>query len=40
MEAPEFCDSNCDENDLYQIKKMSLEVTKEKLEWSKHVFEY
>ena len=30
-EAPEFLDSGCDEKDLYQVEKMSLENTKEKL---------
>ena len=31
-EAPEFLDSDYDENDLYQVYKMSLEETKEKLD--------
>ena len=31
-EAPEFLDSDFDENDLYQDEKMSLKETKEKLE--------
>ena len=30
-EALQFLDSNCDENDLYQVDKMSQEETKEKL---------
>ena len=30
-EAPEFLDSDYDENDVYQVDKMSLEDTKEKL---------
>ena len=30
-EAPEFLDSDYDENDVYQVDKMSLEETKEKL---------
>ena len=30
--APDFLESDCDENDLYQFDKMSLEETKEKLE--------
>ena len=39
MEAPEFLDSDYDENNLYQVEMMSLEETKEKLEWRKHAFE-
>ena len=31
-EAPEFQDSDYDEDDVYQVDKMSLEDTKEKLE--------
>ena len=31
-EVPEFLDSYYDKNDLYQVEKMSLEETKEKLE--------
>ena len=27
-EAPEFLDSNCDDNGLYQVEKKSLEETK------------
>ena len=38
-EAPELLDSDYDNNDLYHIDKMSLEETKEKLEWRKHAFE-
>ena len=30
-EAPEFLESDYDANDLYQVDKMSLEYTKEKL---------
>ena len=30
-EVPEFLDSDCDENYLYQVEKISLEDTKEKL---------
>ena len=29
-EAPGFLDSDCDENELYQVEKMSLEETKNK----------
>ena len=39
-EAPEFLDSDYDENYLYQVDKMSLEDTKEKLDWIKRAFEY
>ena len=39
-EAPEFLNSNYDANDLYQVDKMSLEETKEKLDWRKRAFEY
>ena len=38
-EAPEFLDSDYDENNLYHFDKMSLEETKEKLELSKCTFE-
>ena len=38
-EAPSFMDSDCDENELYQVEKMSLEETREKLEWNKCAFE-
>ena len=31
-EAPEFLDSDCDENDLYQVEKIILEETKGKIE--------
>ena len=37
--APEFLDSDFDQNNLYRVEKMSLEDTKEKLEWYKHTFE-
>ena len=39
-EAPEFLDSDCDENDLYQVEKTSIEETREKLEWRKSAFEF
>ena len=39
-EAPEFLDSDYDANDLYEVEKMSLEETKENLDWSKRAFEY
>ena len=39
-EVPEFSDSDCDENYLYQVEKISLEDTKEKLKWRKSVFEW
>ena len=39
-EAPEFFDSDCDEKNLYQVEKISLEETKGKLEWSKREFEF
>ena len=38
-EAPEFLDSDYDAKNLYQVDKMSLEETKEKLDWRKRVFE-
>ena len=38
-EVPEFWDSDYDNNGLHQVEKMSLEKTKEKLEWCKHAFE-
>ena len=38
-EAPEFLDSDYDENDLYQDDKISLEETKEKIELHKRMFE-
>ena len=31
-EAPKFLDSNCDDKVLYQVEKMGLEKTKEKIE--------
>ena len=31
-EAPEFLDSDCDENNLHHVDKTSLEETEEKLE--------
>ena len=39
-EAPENIQSDFDENNLYQIENMSLEDTKEKLEWRKRALEY
>ena len=39
-EASEFLDSDYDENDVYQFDEMSLEETRENLEWRKRVFEY
>ena len=39
-EEPEFLDSDYDANDLYEVEKMSLEETKEKLDWTKRSFEY
>ena len=39
-ETPEFLDSDYDANDLYQVDKMSLEDTKEKIYWRKRAFEY
>ena len=37
--APEVLGTDCDDNDLYQVEKMSLEETKEKIEWCKRAFE-
>ena len=39
-EAPEVLDSDYDEKNLYQVDKMSLKETKEKLDWCKGAFEY
>ena len=39
-EEPEFLDSDKDANDLYGFGKMSLEETKENLDWRKRAFEY
>ena len=39
-EFPELLDSDYDAKDLYEVEKMSLEDTKEKLDWRKRVFEY
>ena len=39
-EASEFRNSDYDDNCLYQDEKMSLEETKEKLNWSNYAFEY
>ena len=38
--APEFLDSNYNANNLYQVDKMSLEETKEIIDWNKRAFEY
>ena len=38
-EAQELLDSGFNENGLYQVDKMSLEDTNEKLEWRNRVFE-
>ena len=39
-EASKFLDFDYNANGLYQVDKMSLEETKEILDWSKHAFEY
>ena len=39
-EVPEFLESDYDDNELYQVEKMSLEGTKEKIEWCKRTFKY
>ena len=39
-EAPEFLESDYDTNDLYQVENISLDETKEKMEWRKRVLEY
>ena len=39
-EAPEFLDFDFDENNVYQVGKISLEETKEEIEWRKCVFEF
>ena len=39
-EAPEFLDSDYDANYLCEVENMSLEDTKEKIDWRKRVFEY
>ena len=38
-EAPDVLDSDCDENNIYWVQKISLERTKKKLEWRKSTFE-
>ena len=38
--AWECLDSDCDDNNIYQVDKMSLKETKNKLEWRKCAFEY
>ena len=37
MEAPKFLEYDCDDNYLYQVEKLSLEETKEKLELRKRL---
>ena len=39
-EAPEFMDCNYNVNSLYKVEKMSLEDTKENLDWINLEFEY
>ena len=39
-EAPDFLEMDYDENDLYQMENMSLDETKEKIDWRKRVFKY
>ena len=39
-EAPELLESDYDKNDLYQVENMSLDETKEKIEWRKIALEY
>ena len=39
-EVPEFLESDYDANDLYQVDNISLDETKEKMEWRKHALEY
>ena len=39
-EAPSFLESEYDENNLYQAENMSLDETKEKMEWRKRAIEY
>ena len=39
-EASAFLDSDYYSNNFYQVDKMSLEETKEKLDWRKRAFEY
>ena len=39
-EAPELLEYDYDENELYQVENMSLEETKEKIEWLKYAFEF
>ena len=38
--APGFLNSGCNENDLYQVDKISLEESKEKIERRRAEFEY
>ena len=38
-EAPEFLESGYDENDMYKVENMSLDDTKEKMEWRKRAIE-
>ena len=39
-EAPEFLEPDYDANNLHKVDKISLEDTKEKLDWRKRAFEY
>ena len=39
-EALEFLDSDYGANDLYEVDQMSLEETKENIDWYKRAFEY
>ena len=36
-EAPEVLENDYNKNDLYQVKNMSLDETKEKIDWRKRV---
>ena len=38
--APKFLDSYHNANDLYQVDRVSIEETKEKLDWRERAFEY
>ena len=39
-EAPEFLESDYNDNDLYKVENMSIGDTKEKTEWRKRSLEY
>ena len=39
-EAQDISDSDCNDNDIYQIEETSFEETKEKLEWRECAFEF